>query len=98
METTAIKMRLLEQSRDYEDRFASNKMGLEKRVSSVPAGLDNRWDKLHQGRFLPGATCSTIKMWLEGKKYTGISGGKPVGSYDMGAVGMGGFVTSRGVV
>lgn len=96
METTSMKMRVLEQSRDYEDRLASNKMSLEEKASMVPAGLDNRWDKLHQGRFLPGATCTTQKMWLEARKVIGLSGSRPVGSYDMGSVGMGGFVTAKG--
>ena len=96
METTAMKMRMLEQSRDYEDRLACNKMSLEDRETVVPAGVDNRWDKLHPGRFLPGATCSTSKQWLEAKKSTGLNGSRPVGSYDMSSVGMGGFVTSKG--
>lgn len=96
MESTAMKIRVLEQSRDYEDRLTTNKMSLEEREKSVPAGIDNRWDRLHPGRFLPGATCSVQKLWLEARKASGLAGGHPVGSYDMGAVGMGGFVTSKG--
>jgi len=96
METTAMKMRMLEQSRDYEDRLATNKMLLGEREMVVPSGIDNRWDKLHQGRFLPGATCTTKKQWLEAKATVGLNGSKPLGSYDMSSVGMGGFITSKG--
>jgi len=98
METTAMKMKMLEQSRDYEDRLASNKMSLEDRETAVPRGTDNRWDKLHSGRFLGGATCSSKKLWLEARKNVGLNGDKPIGSYDMSSVGMGGFVTSKGWV
>jgi hypothetical protein len=96
METTALKMKMMEQSRDYEDRLASNKMSLEDAVVSVPAGKDDRWNILHEGRYLPGATCSAKKQWLRAREIMGMMGAKAVGSYDMGAVGMGGFVTSRG--
>ncbi len=96
LESTAMKMKMIEQSRDFEDRLASNKASLEERECKVPAGFDNRWDKLHPGRFLGGASCTTKKLWLEARKAVGLSGDRPVGCYDMGAVGMGGFVTSRG--
>jgi len=98
METTAIKMKMLESSRDHEDRLASNKMALEEKETRIPAASDNRWDKLHPARFLGGAACSAKKLWIEARKNCGMSGDKPIGSYDMGAVGMGGFVTSRGWV
>jgi len=98
METTCMKMKLLEQSRDCEDRLAANKANLEDSEKRVKAGTDNRWNKLHEGRFLGGATCSTKRLWLEARKKIGLAGEKPVGSYDMGALGMGGFITSRGWV
>ena len=40
--------------------------------------------------------CSTKKMWTEAREQLGLTGGKPVGCYDMGSVGMGGFVTNKG--
>ena len=97
MEATAMKLKMMEQSRDYEDRLASNKMALEDRETAIQAGVDNRWDKLHAARFLGGASCSTGKLWREARKIS-LNGEKPVGSYDMGSVGMGGFVTSKGWV
>jgi len=98
METTAIKMGLMEQSRDFEDRLASNKAALEANETTLKEGKDNRWSKLHDGRFLGGAACSARKLWLAAREFSGLTGFKPVGSYDMGSVGMGGFVTSRGWV
>ena len=62
MESTAIKMKMLESSRDHEDRLASNKMALEDKETRIPAASDNRWDKLHPARFLGGAACSGKKL------------------------------------
>jgi len=96
IETTSLKIKQMEQSRDHEDRLASNKLALENSVVNVPAGQDNRWSKLHRGRFLPGAACSAAKTWLTARNYLGIGGTNAIGSYDMAAVGLGGFVTSKG--
>jgi hypothetical protein len=96
MESTAMKMRKMEESKDWDERLAANKMSLEDRCIGIPAGKDNRCSILHQGRFLPGAACSAAKLWLAAREQIGLTGLCPVGSYDMGAVGLGGFVTSRG--
>jgi hypothetical protein len=42
METTAMKMKLMERKQDYNDKLASNKMALGDRVVSERAGEDNR--------------------------------------------------------
>ncbi len=96
IETTALKIKQMEQSRDHEDRLALNKLALENSSINVLGGPDNRWSQLHRGRFLPGAACSAAKMWLTARGYIGLNSPSPIGSYDMAAVGMGGFVTSRG--
>ena len=96
IETTALKIRNMEQSRDLEDRLAMNKLALESSTITLPAGPDNRWSQLHRGRYLPGAACSAAKNWLTARAYIGLNGPSAIGSYDMTAVGMGGFVTSRG--
>jgi hypothetical protein len=96
MESTAMKMRMMERSTDYDDKLAMNRMSLEDDVRMVQAGEDNRWTKLHAGRFLPGMACTARKMWLTARSEVGLTGAKPVGCYDMSAVGMGGFVTNRG--
>jgi hypothetical protein len=96
MESTALKMKKMEQSRDWEDRLAANKMSLADNCTVIPGGKDNRCTLLHRGRFLPGAACSASKLWLSAREQMGLTGMCPIGSYDMGAVGLGGVVTSKG--
>jgi hypothetical protein len=79
METTSMKMKMMERKQDLDEKLASNMMELAERVVKVNAGEDNRWTILHDARFL-------------------VMGHAPFGSYDLGAVGMGGLVTSRGWV
>ena len=93
-----MKRKLLEQSRDCEDRLAANKANLEDSEKKVRAGVDNRWNELYEGSFLGGAMCSIKRLWLEARKRIGLAGEKPVGSFDMGALDIGGFITSRGWV
>jgi hypothetical protein len=96
IESTALKAREMERAKDADDRLAVNKTGLASSVTSVPAGSDNRWNILHQGRFLGGACCSSAKMWLAARDYLGSSHAPPVGNYDMGSVGLAGYVSARG--
>ncbi len=58
----------------------------------------SRSQNLHDGRFLPGANCSAIKLWLAARDRIPLHGAPPLGNYDMAAVGLGGFVSSRGWV
>jgi hypothetical protein len=51
---------------------------------------------LHEARFLPGAVCSTAKLWLAARKLIGLNGADPLGNYDMAALGLGGQTTSKG--
>jgi hypothetical protein len=96
IESTALKAREIERAKDADDRLAVNKTSLAATLTSVPAGSDNRWSVLHQGRFLGGACCSSAKLWLTAKEYLGLSFAPPVGNYDMGAVGLAGYVSARG--
>jgi hypothetical protein len=96
METTSMKMKMMERKQDFDEKLASNKMELAERVVKVLAGEDNRWTILHDARFLAGAACSASRLWLAARKKIGVTGHAPIGSYDLGAVGMGGLVTSRG--
>jgi hypothetical protein len=96
IESTALKAREMERVKDAEDRLAVNKTALASSVTLVPAGSDNRWNILHQGRFLGGACCSSAKMWLAAREYLGSSHDPPVRNYDMGLVGPAGYVSARG--
>jgi hypothetical protein len=96
IETTSIKIRDLERTRDVDDRLCSNKLALEETVAKVMAGIDNRTTHLHEGRFLAGAACTAVKLYKRARQVVGLSGHAAVCSYDMAAVGLSGYVTSRG--
>ena len=98
IESTSIKLKEAERRGDVEDRLALNKQNLESSVFSVPGGLDNRWTVLHSARFLGGAACSTKKLWIGARDQIDVNGHSPVANYDMGSVGLGGFVTNKGWV
>ena len=98
MESTSIKIKELERGRDIEDKLCTNKMSLEETITAVMAGVDNRSSSLHTGRYLAGAGCSAIKSWKRARQVIGLTGYPPIGSYDMAAVGLAGFITSRGWV
>jgi len=98
MESTSIKMRELEKGRDLDERLSNNKMDLEKTFTEVKEGRDNRCSILHEARFLAGAACSSIKQWKRAKEVIGMNGHPAVANYDMGAVGLAGFVSKRGWV
>lgn len=96
IETTAIKIKEMEKNKDADDRLASNKSSLASTYTTVDAGRDNRWNLLHPARFLGGAACSATKLWVAAKEVLGDSTFPPVGNYDMGSVGLAGFVSSKG--
>ena len=96
METTSIKVQEFEKSKAASTRLAANRDKILATFSTVLAGRDNRWDELHSARFLPGAGCSAGKMWLSAREVLGEGGMAPIGTYDMAAVGLAGFVSKRG--
>jgi hypothetical protein len=96
METTTMKMKESERTRDADERLAANRADLGVSVKNIKEGKDDRWKILHEGRFLAGAGCSVAKLWLHARTHLGIQGAPPIGNYDMNAVGLGGFVSSRG--
>ena len=59
-------------------------------------GSDNRWSVLHPARFLPGAGCSTIRLWLSARDHLGLKGYPAIGNYDRGSVGLAGYVSAKG--
>jgi hypothetical protein len=98
IETTSMKIREMERTRDTDEKLSANKLALAQNVTNVKAGPDNRWTTLHPARFLPGAACSAAKQWLAAREAIGLAGHPPVGNYDMAAVGLAGFVTNKGWV
>jgi hypothetical protein len=96
IESTVMKARELERSKDAYDNLALNKVALASTFTSVLAGSVNRLSPLHAGRFLGGAACSSAKLWLAAKSHLGSTFYPPVGNYDMGAVGLAGYVSAKG--
>ena len=86
----------LQDKMTISSRLALNADNSRKNPVQVASGLDNRRDMLHEGRFLGGAGCSMTDMWTRGKEVVGPKGPKPLGNYDMDAVGCGGCVTAKG--
>jgi hypothetical protein len=55
MEATHHKIRELERQKDAEDRLVANRSALGNNPTTVKEGLDDRWNILHPGCFLPGS-------------------------------------------
>jgi hypothetical protein len=91
-----MKLKEVERTRDNDDRLAENRRSLTSQPKNILFGTDDRCSILHEGRFLPGACCSTSKLWLRARELQGLSGAEPLGNYDMGSLGLGGCTTSRG--
>jgi hypothetical protein len=98
MESTTLKIRESERSRDADDKLAANRAALGTSPKILKEGADDRWKILHEGRFLPGAGCSAAKLWLTARSSLGLTGGAAIGNYDMHSVGLGGFVSAKGWV
>lgn len=86
----------LDRKKDSEDRLSVNKTQLASTYYEIEAGRDNRWNTIHPARFLPGASVSSAKMWINARKVVGLKGYAPVGNYDMSSSGLAGLITPRG--
>lgn len=98
LESTSIKLKNLENDKASEDKLARNRDSLADTEYKVTAGVDNRWTKLHESRFLPGMGCTVGKMWMRGREVLGGKGHAAIGTYDMAGVGLAGHVTPQGWV
>ena len=96
IETTSMKIRELERAKDASDKLAANKAALASTFTTVPEGRDNRSSSLHPARFLGGAGCSPARIWLTARESVGLKGSPPIGHYNMGAVGLAGYVSAKG--
>jgi hypothetical protein len=96
LERASFKQRESERFKDAEEKLATNRVNLGLSCTEIKAGQDDRWSKLHESRFLPGAGCSGTKLWLSARETIGLNGHPAISTYDMQAVGLAGFVTARG--
>ena len=95
-EAASMKMKDAFKSKDAMSKMTTNRDNLASTFSNIEAGKDNRWNILHRARFLPGAGCSATKMWLQAREYMGTEACPAIATYDMGSVGLAGYVTPKG--
>ena len=98
LEATNLKLKEADRVRDADDRLATNRAMAISHPKNIPAGPDDRCHVLHMARFLPGAVCSTGRMFLAARKILGLTGAEPLGNYDMASLGLGGQTTAKGWV
>jgi hypothetical protein len=96
MESNAMKRSSGDKARSAEDRLMANMDKLGSTIIQVNAGQDNRSSSLHPCRFMAAPTCSAQQLWLAAREAIGTAGIPAVGSYDMAAIGLAGYVTARG--
>ena len=96
LESTSIKLKNLEKGEGTDDKLAANRDSLESTLFKVTAGSDNRWSKLHEARFLPGAGCSATKLWLRAREVLDGTKIPSISVYDMASLGLAGYVTPKG--
>jgi hypothetical protein len=95
-ETTHLKIKEFEKNKAAGDRLSNNRDVLSETFVTIQQGVDNRWDRLHDSRFLPGACCSANALWLRARDVIGSNPHAPVATYDMQSIGLGGFISKRG--
>ena len=97
-ETASRKLQKLDKERKAEDKLYQNRESLTSSISNIPAGTDSRLDILHPARFLPGATCSAAKLWLQARSVIEGNVTIPLSTYNMASIGLGGSVSAKGWV
>jgi hypothetical protein len=97
-ELSSRKLQDMDKNKRAEEKLAHNRDTLDSNLITIQEGVDNRLDRLHPARFLPGATCSAGKLWLQARSVLGEKGHPPLSTYDMASFGLGGCVTSKGWV
>jgi hypothetical protein len=96
LEKASMKRGQAEKFKDAEDKLTSNRQDLGLTATEVKAGIDDRWARLHDGRFLGGAGCSATTLWLTARERIELEGHPPISTYDMACMGLAGYITSRG--
>jgi hypothetical protein len=77
IESTSLRVKDAERTRENEDKLSQNKLGLDTKYYEVQAGRDNRWTELHPARFLPGAACTAKRQYTRAREVLGLSSPPP---------------------
>jgi hypothetical protein len=96
LEKASMKRGQAERFKDAEDKLTTNRQDLGLSATDVKAGVDDRWTRLHDGRFLGGAGCSAATLWLTARERIELEGHPPISTYDMACMGLAGYITPRG--
>jgi hypothetical protein len=96
LEKASMKRGQAEQFKDAEDKLTTNRQDLGQSATDVKAGVDDRWTRLHDGRFLGGAGCAAATLWLTARERIELEGHPPISTYDMACMGLAGYITPRG--
>ena len=96
LEKASMKRGQAERFKDAEDKLTTNRQDLGLSATDVKAGVDDRWTRLHDGRFLGGAGCSATTLWLTARERIELEGHPPISTYDMACMGLAGYITPRG--
>ena len=93
-----MKISEFERNKAVSLRLSNNRDNLSSSYTQIKQGRANRWDELHDSRFLPGAGCPAAKLWLKARKVLGDTTHSPISTYDMNSIGLGGYVSKKGWV
>jgi len=79
-------------------KMAKNLEELRKNPTFVPEGKDDRINQLHDARFLAGAVASGVDLWRMAREVIPLEGYVPLANYDLECMGLGGSVTTKGLI
>jgi hypothetical protein len=61
----------MDKNKEAGEKLVHNRESLDTALFTIQEVVDNRLDRLHPARFLPGAMCSASKLWLEARSVLG---------------------------
>jgi hypothetical protein len=73
LESTSLRIKDAERSRETEEKLAGNKSKMETKFFGVQAGCDNRWSELHPARYLPGAAATGKRQYERAREVWGLA-------------------------
>ncbi len=98
MESNAIKQMTADKSRSLEAKLIKHHEDLRTSWLEIPAGQDNQTDTLHSSRFMPAAVANAQELLAHTREVWGVHGYPAVATFDIAAVGLGGYMTPCGWV
>lgn len=85
----------LKNSKILSEKLASNYEQVKTFPARVPEGVDDCTGTVHESRFLRGYLNNSQELWLQARRFLGLTGLPPVSHYETVSVGLQGLVTSQ---